>query len=99
MLCPYGHKKGTRVVDSRTAKGGRGVRRRRECVTCATRFTTYEEIYTIYRFLSLHYERRVFVKKNKNYPCNFHWARIYKQVMISADETKHDILRRYLWQT
>lgn len=44
MLCPYGHKKGTRVVDSRTAKGGRGVRRRRECVTCATRFTTYEEI-------------------------------------------------------
>ncbi len=43
MLCPYNHKKGTKVVDSRLAKDGHAVRRRRECLTCGVRFTTYEE--------------------------------------------------------
>ncbi len=33
-----------KVIDSRLSKDGRSIRRRRECVTCAQRFTTYEEI-------------------------------------------------------
>ncbi len=33
-----------KVVDSRLSKDGRSIRRRRECVQCAQRFTTYEEI-------------------------------------------------------
>jgi transcriptional repressor NrdR len=33
-----------KVVDSRSAKDGRSIRRRRECVSCGYRFTTYEEI-------------------------------------------------------
>jgi transcriptional repressor NrdR len=33
-----------KVVDSRLSKDGRSIRRRRECVGCAHRFTTYEEI-------------------------------------------------------
>ena len=33
-----------KVVDSRLSKDGRSIRRRRECVTCTHRFTTYEEI-------------------------------------------------------
>lgn len=33
-----------KVVDSRTSKDGRSIRRRRECEKCAFRFTTYEEI-------------------------------------------------------
>jgi transcriptional repressor NrdR len=33
-----------KVVDSRLAKDGRSIRRRRECIGCAHRFTTYEEI-------------------------------------------------------
>ncbi len=33
-----------KVVDSRLSKDGRSIRRRRECVTCGHRFTTYEEI-------------------------------------------------------
>ncbi|RYD72745.1 MAG: transcriptional repressor NrdR [Verrucomicrobiaceae bacterium] len=33
-----------KVVDSRLSKDGRSIRRRRECVQCAHRFTTYEEI-------------------------------------------------------
>ena len=43
MYCPQGHKKGTKVVDSRLVRDGRAVRRRRECIVCAVRFTTYEE--------------------------------------------------------
>jgi transcriptional repressor NrdR len=33
-----------KVVDSRLSKDGRSIRRRRECVQCAHRFTTYEDI-------------------------------------------------------
>lgn len=43
MLCPYGHDKGARVIDSRLVRDGRAVRRRRQCAVCKTRFTTYEE--------------------------------------------------------
>jgi len=32
------------VVDTRTSRGGRAVRRRRECLECGTRFTTYEYV-------------------------------------------------------
>ena len=33
-----------RVVDSRTSRGGRATRRRRECLACEHRFTTYEQV-------------------------------------------------------
>ena len=42
MNCPFcGHKK-DRVIDSRESKEGDLIRRRRECLKCARRFTTYE---------------------------------------------------------
>ncbi len=44
MLCPYCGAYDTRVVDSRGARDGRAIRRRRECEGCRERFTTYEEI-------------------------------------------------------
>jgi transcriptional repressor NrdR len=44
MKCPFcGHEE-DKVVDSRSVKEGRGVRRRRECLECHERFTTYEYI-------------------------------------------------------
>jgi transcriptional repressor NrdR len=44
MNCPFcGHKQ-DRVVDSREGKEGDVVRRRRECLACERRFTTYERI-------------------------------------------------------
>lgn len=44
MRCPYcGHTK-NRVIDSRTSREGRAVRRRRQCGACAQRFTTYEVV-------------------------------------------------------
>ena len=33
-----------KVVDSRSSKDGRSIRRRRQCISCGARFTTYEEI-------------------------------------------------------
>jgi transcriptional repressor NrdR len=44
MRCPYcGHLE-DRVVDSREAQDGQATRRRRECLACSRRFTTYERI-------------------------------------------------------
>ncbi len=42
MKCPFCGTPDTRVVDSRLASDSTQVRRRRECVSCETRFTTYE---------------------------------------------------------
>ena len=42
MRCPFCTAHDTRVIDSRLANEGDQVRRRRECVVCKERFTTYE---------------------------------------------------------
>ena len=42
MHCPFCGAVDTRVIDSRLVSEGNHVRRRRECVTCEERFTTYE---------------------------------------------------------
>ncbi|MEE8428209.1 MAG: transcriptional regulator NrdR [Gammaproteobacteria bacterium] len=42
MYCPFCGKQDTKVIDSRLASGGAQVRRRRECIDCGDRFTTYE---------------------------------------------------------
>lgn len=44
MRCPYCSGTEDRVVDSRTSQEGRAVRRRRECIACERRFTTYEYV-------------------------------------------------------
>ncbi len=44
MICPSCGYSDDKVVDSRSAHNGRAIRRRRECLGCAHRFTTYETI-------------------------------------------------------
>ncbi len=46
MHCPFcnADKESLKVIDSRTCEGGRSIRRRRECLNCEKRFTTYERI-------------------------------------------------------
>ena len=44
MRCPFCSHGEDKVVDSRSSKEGRAVRRRRECLRCSQRFTTYEYI-------------------------------------------------------
>lgn len=47
MRCPYCHTRDSRVIDSRELSGGDSIRRRRECVSCSRRFTTYERVETV----------------------------------------------------
>ncbi|MGH7773551.1 MAG: transcriptional regulator NrdR [Candidatus Binatia bacterium] len=44
MKCPFCHETENRVIDSRLSKDGNMVRRRRECLKCTRRFTTYERV-------------------------------------------------------
>lgn len=44
MKCPFCGELKDRVVDSRESRDGHAVRRRRECLSCNRRFTSYEEI-------------------------------------------------------
>jgi transcriptional repressor NrdR len=47
MQCPSCQHTDSRVLESRAADGGRSVRRRRECLNCDFRFTTYERVETV----------------------------------------------------
>ena len=44
MQCPFCQHPNNRVLESRSAEVGRSIRRRRECLNCKRRFTTYERI-------------------------------------------------------
>ncbi len=44
MKCPYCAQPDSKVVDSRDSETGEAIRRRRECLTCHKRFTTYERV-------------------------------------------------------
>jgi transcriptional repressor NrdR len=46
MRCPFcdAEKESLKVIDSRTCEGGRAIRRRRQCLKCNKRFTTYERV-------------------------------------------------------
>lgn len=44
MKCPFCAKDKDRVIDSRTSRDGELIRRRRECLKCSRRFTTYERV-------------------------------------------------------
>lgn len=47
MKCPYCGQLESKVVDSRPADDGESIRRRRECLACKKRFTTYETVETL----------------------------------------------------
>ncbi len=44
MICPYCGLDDDKVIDSRASEGGLVTRRRRECMACGRRFTTYERV-------------------------------------------------------
>ena len=44
MICPYCAADNDKVIDSRASEGGLVIRRRRECLGCGKRFTTYERV-------------------------------------------------------
>lgn len=44
MICPFCNVDNDKVIDSRASDGGKSIRRRRECLGCERRFTTYERV-------------------------------------------------------
>jgi transcriptional repressor NrdR len=44
MLCPFCNHSETKVIDSRESTDGKVIRRRRECLKCQKRFSTYEQL-------------------------------------------------------
>lgn len=47
MKCPFCNHSDSKVIDSRPADDGNSIRRRRECLECGKRFTTYEKVEVI----------------------------------------------------
>ena len=47
MKCPYCENSESKVIDSRPVDDGNSIRRRRECLSCTRRFTTYEQIESV----------------------------------------------------
>jgi len=47
MKCPYCEYEESKVIDSRPTDEGEAIRRRRECLNCSKRFTTYEKVENI----------------------------------------------------
>ena len=65
MRCPYCAHLQDRVIDSRAANENRSVRRRRECMKCRRRFTTYESIEEISMMVVKRDGRRESFDRNK----------------------------------
>ena len=65
MQCPFCADDGNRVIDSRLARDGSEIRRRRECDECGRRFTTRERIEETLPRVIKHDERREEYDRNK----------------------------------
>src|SRR5213075_3250586 len=58
MRCPKCGGQDDKVIDSRASREGAAIRRRRECLKCGHRFTTYEEIEVVEKFKVLKRDER-----------------------------------------
>jgi|SRR3989344_9528371 len=65
MYCPYCNSDQSSVVDKRAVKGSGEIRRRRECLKCHNRFTTYEKVSAIELFVLKRDSRREPFDRNK----------------------------------
>jgi transcriptional repressor NrdR len=63
LNCPYCHYHDSKVIDSRDVNGG--IRRRRQCLSCGSRFTTYERLQTGGLFVIKKDQRREEFNKDK----------------------------------
>lgn len=65
MKCPFCGDTDNKVIDSRLSKDGNVIRRRRECIACERRFTTYEHIEEIPVMIAKKDGRREVFNRNK----------------------------------
>jgi len=100
VRCPFCKENQDRVVDSRSSDAGRVIRRRRQCLVCKKRFTTYEKIGESFK---------LYVVKKDNSRIPFNRDKIiaglqkacYKrpisaeQIQQTADKVEKDIFRNF----
>ena len=80
MKCPYCGYQESKVVDSRHSEDGLSIRRRRECMGCQRRFTTYEVVETV----------PIIVVKRNGSRQNFDKNKIINSMMRAFDKRKVD---------
>ena len=76
MKCPRCGSEEDKVVDSRAVRDGRAVRRRRECISCGERYTTYEAVET----------RPVLVVKRSGERMAYHRAKVILGVTKACEK-------------
>ena len=67
MRCPYCHSTNNKVIDSRPSREANAIRRRRECLHCQRRFTTYEQVEETMPLVVKKDERREPFQRSKLY--------------------------------
>ncbi|CAN5264184.1 transcriptional regulator NrdR [soil metagenome] len=85
MYCPFCTEQDTKVIDSRLVAEGAQVRRRRECLTCGERFTTYEAAELVMPRIIKRDERRVPYDEDK-LRAGIHRALEKRPVSVEATE-------------
>ena len=65
MKCPFCRENNNKVIDSRLSRDGTAIRRRRECLACKRRFTTYEYIEEIPLMIIKKDKRRELFSRDK----------------------------------
>ena len=65
MKCPFCGYEESKVIDSRPTDEGEKIRRRRECISCASRFTTYEIIESVPIMIIKKYKSRESFNRDK----------------------------------
>ncbi len=74
MRCPYCEHEESKVIDSRPADDGAAIRRRRECLACEKRFTTYER----------YGERPIIVIKTDGSSEPFNREKLMRSIMVAC---------------
>ena len=80
MKCPYCGDQDSKVVDSRHSEDGQSIRRRRECMGCQRRFTTYEIVESL----------PIIVVKRNGSRQSFDRNKIYNSMLRAFDKRKVD---------
>ena len=80
MRCPFCSSEDTQVKDSRSAEDGNAVRRRRQCNSCAARFTTFERVQL----------RELTVVKNSGEKARFDRSKLQRSVQIALQKRPVD---------
>ncbi len=82
MKCPFCGDQESKVIDSRHSEDGLSIRRRRECIRCQHRFTTYEVVETL----------PILVVKRNGSRQNFDKNKIVNSMIRAFDKRKADIV-------